>query len=67
MADNEEIIRTRSPGRNIKCRTCAHKLPPVVVMGEKVQRYNYGTCKAYENKPQAVLWDGADCELYKKE
>ena len=67
MGDKEEIIRTRSPGKNIPCRTCAHKLKPVVVMGETVQRYNYGTCAAYENKPQGVLWNGEECELYKKE
>lgn len=67
MADNEEIIRTRAPGKNIPCRTCKHKLPPVEVMGEKIHRYNYGSCKAYENKPQGVLWDGEKCELYQKE
>lgn len=67
MADNEEIIRTRSPGKNIPCRTCKLKLKPVVVMGEKVQRYSYGTCEAYENKPQGVLWNGEKCELYQKE
>lgn len=67
MVDNEEIIRTKEPGRNIQCRTCAHKLPPLTIMGETVQRYNYGTCLAFENKPQGVLWDGEPCELYKPE
>lgn len=62
--DTEEIIRTKEPGRNIQCRTCKHKLQPVEIMGEKVNRYNYGTCKAYESKPQGVLWNGEKCELY---
>ena len=67
MIDNEEIIRTVTPGRNIPCRTCARKLQPVEIMGEKIHRYAYGTCLAFENKPQGVLWDGERCELYKKE
>lgn len=67
MADKDEIIRTRSPGKNIQCRTCKHRLEPVTVMGKKIPRYNYGTCKAFENKPQGVLWDGEKCELYQKE
>lgn len=67
MADFYEKVRTRSPGPNIQCRTCKRKLEPVVVMGEKIPRYNYGTCKAFENKPQGVLWDGEKCELYQQE
>ena len=67
MADKEEIIRTRSPGRNIQCRTCKRKLQPIKVMGETVERYNFGTCTAFENKPDDVLWNGAKCELYDPE
>lgn len=67
MVDNEEIIRTKEPGRNIQCRTCKHKLPPCEIMGEKVQRYNYGTCQAFDNKPQGVLWNSEKCELYQPE
>ena len=65
--DNKEIIRTREPGRNIQCRTCKYRLQPIEVMGEKVERYKFGTCLAFENKPQGVLWNGEKCELYQKE
>lgn len=67
MADNEEIIRTVEPGQNIQCRTCKYKMPSVEIMGEKVHRYNYGTCLAFDNKPQGVLWKGEKCELYQPE
>lgn len=65
--DKEEIIRTREPDRNIQCRTCKRKLQPIEVMGEKVERYKFGTCHAYVNKPQGVLWNGEKCELYQPE
>lgn len=65
--DKEEIIRTREPDRNIQCRTCKCKLQPIEVMGEKVERYKFGTCHAYVNKPQGVLWNGEKCELYQPE
>lgn len=65
--EKDEIIRTREPGRNIQCRTCKHRLQTIEVMGEKVERYKFGTCLAFENKPQGVLWDGEKCELYESE
>ena len=67
MADKEEIIRTTTPGPNIQCRTCKHKLPPVEVMGEKIPRYSYGACYAFANKPMGVLLRGEKCELYSEE
>lgn len=67
MADKEEIIRTVEPGSDIQCRTCKHRLKPVKVMGETVERHTFGTCAAFENKPQGVLWNGDKCELYKPE
>ena len=36
-------------------------------MGQKIERYTYGTCKVFESKPEGVLWKGDSCELYKKE
>lgn len=65
--DKEEIIRTREPGHNIQCRTCKHRLQSIKVMGETVERYKFGTCLAFENKPQGILWDGEECELYQPE
>lgn len=67
MADKEEIIRTKEPESNIQCQTCRRRLQPIVVMGEKVERYKFGTCHAFENKPQGVLWNGEKCELYDPE
>ena len=67
MADKDEIIRTQTPGDNIPCKTCKHKLAPVEVMGEKIPRYNYGACHAFKVKPNGVLWRGEECELYCKE
>ena len=67
MIDKNEIIRTTSPGEDIQCRTCKHKLEPVEAMGKKIPRYNYGTCHAFKNKPMGVLLRGEKCELYSKE
>ena len=68
MVSKDEIIRTTSPGENIQCRTCKHKLEPVEVMGKKMPRYNYGVCHVFKtNKPAGVLWRGEKCELYSKE
>ncbi len=65
--DKDEILRTVVPKDDIPCRTCKHKLEPVTVMGQKMPRYNYGTCHAFKNKPMGVLWRGEQCELYSKE
>ena len=65
--DKDEIISTTVPSENIKCRTCKYKLPAVKIRGETYERYTYGTCAAFENKPSSVLWDNGDCELYQEE
>lgn len=65
--ENEEIIRTVEPDDNIQCKTCKRRLKSIEVMGEKVERYKFGTCMAFENKPQGVLWNGEKCELYDPE
>ena len=65
--DKEEIIRTVEPSKDIRCRTCKHRLQPVKIGGEEYQRYTYGTCAMFENKPDDVLWEKADCELYEEE
>lgn len=65
--DKNEILRTVAPDENIPCKTCKYKLEAVTVMEQVVHRYNYGTCHAFKNKPQGILWDGEQCELYSKE
>lgn len=65
--NNEEIIRTREPANTIQCRTCRFKLQPIEVMGKKVERYKFGACLAFENKPNGVLWECEKCELYAAE
>ena len=65
--DKDEIIRTTEPKDDIPCRKCKNKLHAIEVMGEKVERYKFGTCLVFENKPQGVLWNGEKCELYKPE
>lgn len=67
MNDKDEIIRTREPGNDIPCRTCRFKLQPVVIMEHKVERFNYGTCNVFEDKPDDVLWKGAKCDFYQPE
>lgn len=62
--DDKEIIRTREPEDNIQCKTCRFALQPIEVMGEKVERYKFGTCAAFETKPQGVLWNGEKCDFY---
>lgn len=65
--EKDEIIRTKEPADDIPCRTCKRKLQPIEVMGEKVERYKFGTCAGFETKPQGVLWNGEKCELYQPE
>ena len=67
MIDKEEIISTVEPSKNIRCRTCKHKLQPVKVRGKEYQRYTFGMCAAFEYKPDDVLWENADCEFYEEE
>ena len=67
VMDHEEIIRTREPAHTIQCRTCKFRLQAIEVMGQKVERYKYGTCMAFENKPDGVLWNNEKCELYAAE
>lgn len=67
MHDKDEIIRTTEPKNDIPCRTCKHRLRPIEVMGEKVERHTFGTCAVYGTKPPGVLWDGEKCEFYQPE
>ena len=65
--DKDEIIKTREPKRNIVCKDCKHRLRPVKIGGETIERHTYGSCGAYANKPSGILWNGDSCELYEKE
>lgn len=68
--DRDEIWTSVKPKENIKCKTCAFKLDDVVVAGKLYKRHTYGNCSMYEppdTKPNAVLFEGADCEFYVKE
>lgn len=65
--EKDDIIRTREPEDDIPCKKCKYRLQPIEVMGEKVERYKFGTCLAYENKPHGILWNGEKCELYQPE
>ena len=67
MLDRDEILRTVRPGEDIPCRTCKYKLEPVVVMGVVTERYNYGVCHVFQNKPMGILFRGQECELYAEE
>ena len=67
MIDKEEIIRTVQPRDDIICKTCKFKLPPVEVMGERMERHVFGACLAFEDKPDGILWKGEACELYSPE
>ncbi len=63
----DEQFAMRTPPDNIKCKTCSHRLPTVTVRGKDFPRHTFAACAAYADKPRAVLWSGADCELYKQE
>lgn len=69
MEKNEEF-KSKVPKDNIKCKDCMFRLPDVVVAGELVKKYKNGQCDIYEypdTKPNAVLFEGADCQYYEKE
>ena len=65
--EKDEIIRTTEPENDIPCRKCRHRLQPIEVMGERVERHKFGTCLVYDDKPQSVLWKGEKCEFYQPE
>ena len=67
MIDKDEIIRTVQPKDDIVCKTCRFKLPPVEVMGERVERHTFGVCLVFDNKPHDVLWKGMECDFYRPE
>ena len=65
--DRDEVFRTREPDSDIQCRNCKFRLNTIEVRGEKVERFKFCTCHAFENKPDEVLWEGGKCELYQPE
>ena len=60
--DNEEL-KTIEPGDNIACKDCVYRLPSF----SEIQRYKFGFCGMYDNKPYEVLWENAKCPEYEKE
>jgi len=55
---------------DIVCKTCAFKMPDVVVRGRTVKRHSYGSCEVYSDpyrKPTEIIFDGAECKYYEKE
>lgn len=69
MEKNEEF-KSKVPKDNIKCKDCVFRMDNVVVMGKLIKRHTYGQCDIYEypdTKPNAVLFEGADCQYYEKE
>lgn len=67
MTDKDEIIHTISPEEDIQCSTCKYRWKPILIMGEEIPRYYYGSCHAYSDKPLGILFNHEKCELYSKE
>lgn len=63
---DDDNLYGRLPGDNIACKDCDKRLREVQGY-EQLQRYKYGFCGAYDNKPHGVLWENAKCPEYEKE
>ena len=66
MSAKDERLVPRIPSAE-RCRGCANALKPTVVAKNVIERYNYSVCDAYRLKPYDVLWDNAECEMFKAE
>lgn len=64
---DDENFNNQTPPDNILCRTCKLKLKSVEVAGYVQERWNFGTCGAYEDKPQDILWGRSPCQYYEEE
>lgn len=66
MLDKEEIIRTvQVDPEKIVCKDCRFKNG-----GMKYPHFTKGSCEMYPSpltKPNAVLFEGADCDWYENE
>lgn len=62
-----EILKTTEPPSTIVCKDCKYRLPPINIKDVIIERYAYGACAVFQNKPTNLLWNHADCELYEKE
>ena len=57
--------KPRSPEEDIVCKDCVYRFKDDPVWG-----YRKGNCEQYTSiigKPVEILFDGADCEKYKKD
>jgi hypothetical protein len=59
-----EVWGVTHPSKDIVCKTCKYKLKESKLLGE---RYTYGKCDIYEDKPNEILFDNAKCEFYQQE
>lgn len=67
MIDKEEMFSMRTPSKDIVCKDCAFRLKDVMIQGEVHERYTFGVCHAFKDKPSDILWGETHCELYTKE
>lgn len=61
--DDEEMYSI-SPGDNIACKDCVNRLRDVKWVND---RYKFGICDVYDQKPYGILWENDKCNYYKKE
>ena len=64
-----EMIGGLTVPKDIVCKTCMFKMPPVTIGGEAHERYTRSNCQIFEEpeyKPHEVLWEHSDCEHYEK-
>jgi hypothetical protein len=55
--------------KDIICKTCMFKTPPVTIDGTTHERYTRSNCQIFEEpeyKSHEILWEHGDCEYYEK-
>ena len=65
----EEGFAPTLPADDIVCKTCTFRKPDFAVDGKVILcGYKNGYCDVYaEGKPNAILFENADCEYYEAE
>jgi len=65
MILKDEDLTTRQPTAKY-CRTCKNALKSVTIKDYVVEKFNFSNCDAYSLKPDAVLWEDAECPKYER-
>lgn len=65
MFVKDEELKTVEPTAKY-CKKCQYALKDFKYKDTVIVKSGYASCDKYEEKPHDVLWDGAECPLFKE-